>query len=97
MPRPGRVEPTVRDRVVGGRPAHRDVRLEGFARDLGQFGEVRPDCLDVAAHDGTGQRRVAVAERVLQRGGEQRPQRRGGILGPGPRSSSIACVTSVTM
>ena len=41
------------------------------------------DGLHVTAHDRAGQRGVALGERVVEGGGEQRAQRRGGVLGAG--------------
>ena len=49
----------------------------------GDVADVRPDGLDVAAHDRAGQRRVAEAQGVVEGGGQQRAEGRRGVVGTG--------------
>ena len=49
----------------------------------GEVGEVGADGLDVAADDRAGQRGVAVLERVVEGGGQQRAQGGGRVVGAG--------------
>ena len=66
------LEQAGRQRAVGGEAGHRDVRRGGVRRHLAQHADVRRDGARVAARDRTGQGRVAGAQRVVERGAEQR-------------------------
>ena len=78
-----RQQPPVEDGAVRRWPAPWRRTTGASRRVGGDVGEVGADGLDVAAHDRAGQRRVAVGERVVEGGGEQRAQRRGRVLGAG--------------
>ncbi len=74
----GRTRPSVtaRSRVARGQ---RDVGRQRLRRVGLEVGEVRPHGVDVASHDRAGQGGVALLERVVEGGGEQRAQRAGRV------------------
>src|SRR5262249_34887902 len=63
-----RAEPAGRDRRVRGAAGQREVGRDGVGRATAQLGQVTGDRAGVPSGNRTGQRGVAVSERVLQGG-----------------------------
>ena len=71
---------TARSRVAR---ASATYDAQGLRRVRADVVEVGADGADVAAHDRPGQRGVAVRQRVVEGGGQQRPQGGGRVVGAG--------------
>ena len=76
----GQQSPVGHDPVEGG-PRQGDVRRQGVRRRRPELGDVTPHGLDVTAHDRTGEGGVALAQRVVEGGGQQGTQRAGRVVG----------------
>ena len=81
--RADRQHPAVGDDAVERGARHGDVRGQRVRRGGGDLGEVAADGADVAADDGAGQGGVALGQRVVESGVEQRAQGGGRVLGAG--------------
>ena len=78
-------QPAVGDDAAEGRPGQRDVRRQRLGGVAGDLGEVAADGLDVATDDRAGEGGVAVGQRVVEGGGEQRAQGAGRVVDAGRR------------